>query len=119
MKKWTRWQDWVAVAAGLYGALATLWTTQTAGSTSLMIIFGVLLIVAGLWNLSAPGQPMVEWAQAILAALLFVSPWLAAYAGTMDAAWSSWIAGGVGVIVTATVIQPTTSAHHRRIRPSH
>src|SRR5690625_7895597 len=55
MKRWTRWQDWVAVAAGLYAALASIWTTPRTGATiSLLIVLGVLMIAAGVWSLAAP-----------------------------------------------------------------
>ena len=111
MMKWTRWQDWVAVAAGLYAALSTMWTVQAGNSRTLMIVFGVLLIISGLWNLAAPGMPVVEWAQAILGALLFISPWLGGYATQMGAAWTSWITGGIALIVTLMAIQPSTEAH--------
>lgn len=121
MRKWTRWQDWVAVAAGLYAALATMWTAQTAISTPVMIVLGVLLIVAGLWNLSTPKMPAIEWAQIILAALLFISPWVVGYTGLMSTAWTCWIAGGIAVIVTATAIEPSVMAHRHRggALPSH
>ena len=66
MKKWTRWQDWVAVAAGLYAALSTLWTTQSGASMAFMVTLGILLIIAGLWNLAMPRLAYMEWVEAIL-----------------------------------------------------
>lgn len=119
MKKWTRWQDWVAVVVGLYAALSTLWTKQAGMSTALMVVFGVLLIASGLINLAAPGMPAVEWAQAVVALLLFLSPWIGSYATQTGAAWTSWICGAVAVIVTAAAIKPSTEVHHHRIMPSH
>lgn len=79
MKRWNRWQDYVAVIAGLFAALSTTWTTQQSGSMVMMIGCGVLLIASGVWNLMSPGQPVAEWVQMVLGALLFVSPWLAGY----------------------------------------
>jgi SPW repeat-containing protein len=119
MKKWTRWQDWVAVAAGLYAALSTMWTVQAGASTSLMLVFGVLLIVAGLWNLAAPGLAAMEWIEAVLGALLFISPWIGGYAMQTGAAWTSWICGAIGIIVGLWAVQPATRMHHQRITPSH
>ncbi len=52
MKKWTRWQDWVTVVAGLYAALSVIWT------------------------MAMPVTPVMEWVQAAFGALLFLSPWL-------------------------------------------
>ncbi|MDD0857380.1 SPW repeat protein [Arthrobacter alpinus] len=111
MKRWNRWQDYVAVVAGLVAALSTLWTTQQSGSMVMMIGCGVLLMASGIWNLMSPGQPVAEWVQMVLGALLFVSPWLAGYTTHMGAAWTSWIAGGVALIVGVLALQP--SMHER------
>ncbi|ALV44730.1 hypothetical protein MB46_03580 [Arthrobacter alpinus] len=110
MKKWNRWQDYIVVIAGLYAALSTLWTTQQSSSMVMMIGCGVLLMASGVWNLMSPGQPVAEWVQMVLGALLFVSPWLAGYTGHQMATWNSWIAGGVAVIAGVLALQP--SMHH-------
>lgn len=111
MKKWTSWQDYVAVLAGLYAALGTLWTTQQASSLVMMIVVGVLLIIAGVWNLTTPGQPVAQWVLMLLGVLLFISPWIASYSGLVGASWTSWIAGGVALIVGILAMQPTTRGH--------
>lgn len=118
MKKWNRWQDWVTVAAGIVAAASVLWTKQEGMSTTLMLVFGSVLVVSGLVNLALPGTPVMEWVQALLAAGLILSPWLGSYATTTGAAWISWIAGGVALIVTAAAIKPSIEGHHR-IRISH
>ncbi|HEY8294813.1 MAG TPA: SPW repeat protein [Micrococcaceae bacterium] len=119
MKKWTRWQDWVAIIAGLVAALSTIWLKQAGASTALMMVFGILLIVCGAINLAVPGQPIVEYAQAAVGLVLFLSPWLGSFATQMGAAWFSWICGAVAVIVTAAAIKPSTEVRHQRIMPSH
>lgn len=118
MKKWNRWQDWVTVAAGIFAAVSVLWTEQEGMSTTLMVIFGALLVASGLVNLAMPGTPVMEWVQAALAAGLILSPWIGSYAATTGAAWISWIAGAVALIVTAAAIKPSTEGHHR-MRISH
>lgn len=113
MKRWTRWQDWVAVAAGLYAALASIWTTpRTGASMSLMIVLGVLMIVAGLWSLAAPGSVAMEWILAVLGALLFLSPWFGGFAASAGPAWTSWICGAVGAIAGLWALAPAEKAHH-------
>ncbi|AIY03824.1 MULTISPECIES: SPW repeat protein [Arthrobacter] len=111
MKRWNRWQDYVAVIAGLYAALSTMWTTQQGSSMVMMIGCGVLLVAAGLWNLMSPGQTAAEWALMVLGALLFVSPWIAGYTAHTGATWTSWIAGGVALIAGVLALQP--SMHER------
>ncbi|MHB1235306.1 MAG: SPW repeat protein [Microbacteriaceae bacterium] len=113
MKKWTRWQDWVAVVAGLYAALAPSWTTQAGASAAMMIVLGVLLIIAGLWSLAMPGMVAMEWVVAVLGALLFISPWVGGYANQAGAAWTSWVCGAIGVIVGLWALQPAMQIHHR------
>jgi hypothetical protein len=115
MKKWTRWQDWVAVAAGLYAALSTIWVKPAGASIAVMVVLGVLLIISGLVNLAWPGLVAMEWVQGVLGALLFISPWVAMYATAMGAAWTSWICGIIAVIVALLAVQPSMKTHHRAI----
>jgi len=107
MTRWARWQDWVAVAAGLYAALASIWTTpRTAMTVTLLIVLGVLMIIAALWSLMAPGLVWMEWVVAVLGALLFISPWVAMYANNPGPAWTAWICGGVGIVTGLWALQP-------------
>lgn len=115
MKKWTRWQDWVTVAAGLYAALSVFWTNAAGSSTALMLVFGILLIISGVINLAMPGTPAMEWIQAAFGALLFLSPWFGSYAMQTGAAWTSWITGLVALVVTATAIKPSTAPRNTGI----
>jgi hypothetical protein len=94
------------------------WTKQTGASMALMLIFGILLIVAGVLNLSLPGTPWLEYVQCALGVLLFISPWIGAYYYLTGAAWTSWITGIIAAAVTAAAIKPALDAHHR-MRPSH
>lgn len=112
MKRWTRWQDWVAVAAGLYAALATSWTGGTAASITLMIVLGVLMIIGGLWSVIVPKLVSMEWIVAVLGALLFISPWAGVYFTHGGAAWTSWICGGVGIVVGLWGMAPALKERH-------
>lgn len=114
MKKWTRWQDWAALAAGAYAALSVLWTTQTGMSTPLMITLGALLVVCAVINLAMPGLPVAEWAQAAVAAVLLLAPWIGGFTSSTGAALSAWIPGAVALVVTALAIKPSADEyrHH-------
>ena len=112
MKRWNRWQDYVATAAGLFAVLSTIWTSHQGSSLVMMIGCGVLLMVAGIWNLLSPGTPVGEWVLIVLGALLFISPWLASYSSHMGASWSSWIAGAVALVAGVLALQPSMKAHH-------
>ena len=55
MKNWTRWEDWVAIAAGLAVVLSTMFVTHAGASLAMMLVLGILLIASGIVNLAMPG----------------------------------------------------------------
>jgi len=117
MKKWTRWEDWVAIAAGAAVALSTLFVPTMGASVAIMVTLGVLLIISGLVNLAWPGLVAMEYVQGALGVLLIISPWVGGYADAMTfgAAWMSWICGAIAVVVAALAIRPSMQAHHDAI----
>lgn len=125
MKRWTRWEDYVALAAGLLTVVAALtWTSAAGSALALMLIFGVLLIVTGILNLSMPSTPWLEYAQFVIGVLLFLSPWLGAYAMSAmqfnaSASWTSWILGVIAAAVTVAAFKPVQSARHQRMAAQH
>lgn len=121
MKKWTKWQNWVAVAAGLYAALSPIWTRTDAKTTTTLIVLGVLTIIAGLINLSVPRLESVETAQGILGILLFISPWVLAFTAMTGIAVTAWICGAVTIVVTAWAlpsVMKVREGQHQHHRPS-
>ena len=114
MKKWTRWEDWVAVAASFAVALSTMFLAPMGSSVAIMVVLGVALAIAGLVNLAWPDMVAMEYVQGAIGLLLIVSPWFGGYVDTMTfgAAWMSWICGAVAVIVAALAIRPSMRAHH-------
>jgi hypothetical protein len=119
MKQWRRWEDWVALVAGLFAALSTLFIPQVGASMALMLIFGGLLVISALVNLAMPGMPIMEWVQVGIAALLFLSPWFGAYATSTGAAWTSWVDGLLAVVVTAMAIRVSTEERGHRPAAQH
>jgi len=117
MKKWTRWEDWVAIAAGAAVALSTMFVPAMGASVAIMVTLGVLLIISGLVNLAWPGLVAMEYVQGALGVLLVISPWIGGYADAMTfgAAWMSWICGAIAVVVAALAIRPSMQAHHDAI----
>lgn len=117
MKKWTRWEDWVAIAAGLVVAVSTLFLPAAGASVAIMVTLGALLVISGLVNLAWPGMVAMEYVQGALGLLLIISPWVGGYADatTFGPAWMSWIGGAVVVIVAALAIRPSMRAHHDAI----
>ena len=118
MKRWTRWEDWVAVAVGLVVALSTFVVPQVGASMAWMLTLGILLIASGIVNLAMPGLVATEWVQLALGIVLFIAPWIGQYASnalTLGPAWISWVGGVIAVIVAAIAIRPAMQAHDRSI----
>ncbi|HWL96794.1 MAG TPA: SPW repeat protein [Nocardioidaceae bacterium] len=119
MKAWRRWQDWIALVAGVYALLSPLWTdTDTAAMWSL-IVFGALIALASLASLARPEMDPLEYAHAALGALLFIAPWVLGYADMMGAAWTSWIAGIVTLVVGVAALPMTRNITGGRAAPQH
>jgi hypothetical protein len=74
MKAWRRWQDWIALVAGVYALLSPLWTDTDTTAMWSLIVFGALIALASLASLARPAMDMLEYAHAVLGALLFIAP---------------------------------------------
>jgi hypothetical protein len=110
-KRWMRWQDWAAVALGVIAALSVFWLETSRAAMWSLLVFGVLLIVSGLWSLAMPGSVASEYVHIGLGVLLFISPWVLDYLTYPAAAWTSWVIGVLAVAVGAAAIAVVTTAH--------
>ena len=115
MRKWTRWEDWAAVAVGLVVALSGIFMAPEGASMVWMLVLGILLVASGLVNLAMPGLVATEYVQLGLGVLLFIAPWIGGYADAMALAWICWIGGAVTAIVAALAIRPAMQTHDRAI----
>lgn len=114
-RSWIRWQDWVTLVIGLYVALSPFWTTTSTEAMWSLIVLGGLLAVCSLWSLAMPAQAVSEWVNIAMGVLLFIAPWVIAYTTLEMASWTSWIAGGLAVLVSAYGATIATGAHHRAV----
>jgi len=113
MKKWTRWQDYVALAAGVVMVLTPLWSSPGGGGTTAMLVLGVVLGLTALWSLYDPGAIASEYSHAILGVLMFITPWVFGYTDTTVAAFTSWILGVVAVAAGLLAVPASTRAHQQ------
>src|SRR5258708_16418961 len=74
-------------------------TTQTV-ATGAGFVRGVLLVLAGLGNAATAKAGGFEIVPAILAVILFVSPWIFGFTAVTALAWSAWI---VAILVVLAV----------------
>jgi SPW repeat len=109
---WHRWQDWTALVIGVLTALSPIVVSTDTAAMWTLIVFGVLIAAAALWSLAQPESVASEYVHAVLGVLLFISPWVFAYADMVGAAWTSWIAGVLTVAVGLAAV-PSAQAEHR------
>lgn len=97
---WKRWQDWATVVIGVLLFIAPF-VFGAVGSTAAWAAYigGVLLVIAGLWNLASPATQYIEWAVVIIGVLLFISPWVLGFVDLTYMSWSAWVAGVLAVIL--------------------
>lgn len=111
-RPWTRPHDWAEVVLGVVAVLSPLWMNTENAATWAMIVLGALVAIDGLASLAMPGMVYGEYVQIVLGVLMFVSPWVMSYTDFNGMAWSSWIIGGLTVIVGAAAL-PVAQAAHR------
>ncbi|NJP96012.1 SPW repeat protein [Nonomuraea sp. FMUSA5-5] len=109
MKPWTRWQDWTNLVAGLYLALAPIWTAGDTGAATTLIVLGALIVCTALWALIQPASAASQWTNVTWAVLLIIAPWAISYTGLGGAAWTSWI-GGIVVACLALWALPAAKS---------
>ncbi|PXY21384.1 SPW repeat protein [Prauserella muralis] len=111
-RPWTRPHDWAEVVLGVVLVLSPIWMDTNNAALWTMIVLGALIAIDGLASLAMPGMVYGEGIQIVLGALAFVSPWVMSYTDFGGAAWTSWIVGGLTVLVGAAAL-PLANAAHR------
>lgn len=112
VRAWARWQDWAALVAGVVAVLSVFVVSASTAAVWSLVVLGVLIVASSLWSLTQPGVVATEWVHAALGLLLFLAPFVLMYMGTsMGAAWVSWIAGAVTVVVGLWAVPISSRAH--------
>jgi hypothetical protein len=102
MNAWKRWQDWSVVVLGAILFVTPFVFGETAMTTAAAssYILGVLVVLAGLLNAAMRSVGGLELIPAVLAVIVFISPWLFGFATVTALAWSAWV---VGVLLAIAV----------------
>ena len=106
MTAWRRWQDWVVVGLGVVLLLTPfafgVTTTTVAAYTAFAL--GGLIALAGLLNAAMKEAGGLELIPAVLAVILFVSPWAFGFTAAAAAiAWAAWIVALLVVLAVGSV----------------
>jgi hypothetical protein len=112
VRPWTRPHDWAEVVLGVVALLSPIWTDTNNAAMWAMIVLGALVALDGLASLAMPGMVYGEGIQIVLGVLMFISPWVMDYTSLNAISWSSWIIGGLTVVVGA-MAPPVAQAAHR------
>jgi uncharacterized membrane protein YiaA len=114
MRKWTRWQDWVALAAGAYAALSPIWTETTRNVTWTMVVLGVVTVVVSVWSLAMPEDRISEYVHAILGVLFFIAPWVMTFTAREMMAYTAWAVGVIVFVMGVWAIPEVNQRLHLR-----
>lgn len=102
---WRRWQDWVVVGLGVIMFITPFVfgeTSQTVAASTAYVL-GVLLALAGLLNAAMKEAGGLEVIPAVLAVILFVSPWAFGFTTVAALAWSAWVIGILVVLAAGSL----------------
>jgi hypothetical protein len=102
MTRWRHWQDWVVVGLGVLLFLTPFIFGETANSVaaSTAYVLGALMALAGVLNAAMTDARGLELIPAVLAVVLFVSPWAFGFSAVTGIAWAAWI---IAILVVLTV----------------
>jgi SPW repeat len=116
---WRRWQDWVAVVAGVYAFLSPIWTHTETKATTTVVILGIVAAVVGLVSLAVPGAVALEWVEVVVGILMFISPWVIGFTAMSGMAWTAWIVGVVLVVVGLLALPQGNRVHRGTLTAQH
>jgi hypothetical protein len=105
MTAWRRWQDWVVVGLGVVTFLTPFAfgdTTHTVAASTAYVL-GVLIALAGVLNAAMRRAGGLEVIPAVLAVILFVSPWAFGFTAVTPLAWTAWIVAILVVLATGSL----------------
>ncbi|HYR49439.1 MAG TPA: SPW repeat protein [Candidatus Eisenbacteria bacterium] len=102
MTTWRRWQDWVVVGLGVVLFVTPFIFGETANSVaaSTAYVLGALIALAGVLNAATKDAGGLELIPAVLAVILFVSPWAFGFSAVTGLAWAAWI---IAILIVLTV----------------
>src|SRR3989454_7340320 len=102
MTTWRRWQDWVVVGLGVVMFLTPFVfgeTGQTVAASTAYVL-GVLIALGGLLNAATRQTGGLELIPAVLAVILFVSPWAFGFLAGAGLALARWV---IALLIVLTV----------------
>ena len=105
MTTWRRWQDCVVVGLGVVLLVTPFIFGETANSVaaSTTYVLGALIALAGVLNAAMKDAGGLELIPAVLAVVLFVSPWAFGFSAVTGLAWAAWIIAILAVLTVGSL----------------
>jgi hypothetical protein len=105
MTTWRRWQDWVVVGLGVVLFLTPFAFGEATGTVaaSTAYVLGALIALSGVLNAAMREAGGLELVPAVLAVILFVSPWAFGFTAVTALAWSAWIIAILAVLTVGSL----------------
>ena len=93
MTAWKRWQDWSVLVLGaiMFVTPFVFGETSQTVAASAAYVLGALIVLAGVLNAAMARAGGLEIIPAVLAVVLFASPWVFGFSAVTALAWSAWI----------------------------
>lgn len=100
MKRALRWQDWIIMVIGIW-VFITPWVFGFSNMNFAWSSFltGALLTIFSIWELSNK-KIWEEWINLIIAAWMFISPWILGFSRTTHPAFVMFLFGAITFVVT-------------------
>ncbi|MEY9213710.1 SPW repeat protein [Thermobifida halotolerans] len=111
-----RWDDWVALTAGVVASVSWVWHGLFGVGMVALFLVGVTTVFTAVISITRPGLIVSELILVVLGVLLFLTPWLVGFAGEPAAAWTAWILGAV-IAAMGAVGVPRSGKSRRGLRP--
>ncbi|TDQ54729.1 SPW repeat protein [Actinorugispora endophytica] len=111
-----RWDDWVALAAGVGAAVSWIWHGMFGVGMVAMFLLGLAVMLTAVMSVTRPGMIAGEAVMLALGTLMFCAPWLLGFADRPAAAWTAWVLGAL-VAAMGAVGLPLSGGAHRRPVP--
>ncbi|WP_026126071.1 SPW repeat protein [Nocardiopsis gilva] len=108
-----RWEDWVAVVAGVAAATSWVWHGMVGAPMLALYLTGLLTVLAAVMSITRPGLIASEAIMAVLGVFMFLTPWLVGFTDVTAGAWTAWILGFVIAAVGVVDLPMANTAHHR------
>lgn len=112
MRSWSRWQDWVALVAGVYAFLSPIWTATVTRATVALLVLGIITAAAALASLARPKAVLLDGLVSLLGVVFFISPWVLSFHSIKGAAWTAWVVGVVAFVVGLWALPTVNRARH-------